>query len=273
MLIPPKLRTVIPYVITKTSGESGIVLISQQIPYFIDIYQFSDCADHGEGPSFDSRSIFAHQTIIVNARTLHRFNMLRLPKLCADRQGGVIPPWEPNLIPTLGGNGLSARIIFALPIVCRICTVMHEWILEMMRLLTTAAAALLLAGCASSVWVKPGATQSDFAQDRAVCDYQSEMGTPDINGYNGRGGMNDAIASGIADGIASGIRKGTLMNKCMVAHGWSLQRVEPAANDASPTKDWSDGYDAGVADSHNCDTAGKSDLWLQGCFKSLATNR
>ena len=94
----------------------------------------------------------------------------------------------------------------------------------MRRLLINVAAVVLVAGCAQSVWVRPGATASDFTRDRAVCDYQSELGTP--NTYNGRGNMSDAIASGISDGI----RKGMLMNKCMVANGWTLQRVEPSPN-------------------------------------------
>jgi hypothetical protein len=121
----------------------------------------------------------------------------------------------------------------------------------MSRLLAAVTAVALLAGCAQSVWVRPGATQSDFAHDRAVCDYQSELGTPDINSYNGRGTVSDAIASGIADGIAEGLRKGTLMNKCMVANGWTLQRVEPAklATSATPTG--------------NPYAAGESE-WLQG---------
>jgi hypothetical protein len=97
----------------------------------------------------------------------------------------------------------------------------------MRHLLTVTTAVVLLAGCAPGVWVRAGATESDFAQDRAVCDYQSELGTPSSSTYNGRGNINDAIADGIVSGIADGIRKGTLMNKCMVANGWTLQRATP----------------------------------------------
>lgn len=110
------------------------------------------------------------------------------------------------------------------------------WGRKMTRILITTVAAALLAGCAQTVWVKPGATESDFAHDRAVCDYQSELATPSTNIYNSAGSMNDAIADGIASGIADGIRKGTLMQKCMIANGWVLQRVKaPPASYGDPT--------------------------------------
>ena len=106
--------------------------------------------------------------------------------------------------------------------------------ITMRRLLMTAAVAALLAGCAPGVWVREGATQADFAHDRAVCDYQSELGTPSSSTYSGGGTMSDAIADGIVSGIADGMRKATLMNKCMAANGWTLERAE-SLDSPSPT--------------------------------------
>jgi hypothetical protein len=83
-------------------------------------------------------------------------------------------------------------------------------------------ALLALAGCAQTVWTKPGATATDFERVKAVCDYQSEMGTPNENiGY----GTSGAIASGISEGI----RKGTLMQKCMIADGWHPEQAPTGA--------------------------------------------
>jgi hypothetical protein len=91
--------------------------------------------------------------------------------------------------------------------------------LVMRRFYASITVVLLLGGCAQHVWVKQGATTTDFTHDISVCDYQSELGTPD--NYNGEGTMANAISAG----ISTGMRKGTLMNKCMAANGWELQRV------------------------------------------------
>jgi hypothetical protein len=87
---------------------------------------------------------------------------------------------------------------------------------------------LFAGGLRSKRMSEGGATEADFDHDRAVCDYQSELGTSDT--YHGEGNMSDAVASG----ITTGIRKATLMNKCMVAQGWALQSVEPI-NHGDPT--------------------------------------
>lgn len=130
------------------------------------------------------------------------------------------------------------------------------------------AMSFLLASCANRVWVRSGATQDEFAQDRSVCDYQSELATPDTSVYYHPRTVSDGVADGIVSGFADGMRKATLMNKCMISHGWELQTVEPAAHDdptttGKPTDPWSAGYAAGVADAH-CGE-GHSDLWMQGC--------
>ncbi len=127
---------------------------------------------------------------------------------------------------------------------------------------------ILLVSCANRVWVRPGATQEDFASDRNICDYQAELATPDSSAYDNPRNMSDAIADGIVSGIADGIRKATLMNKCLIARGWFLQTVEPPRASvvtpvAAPTDDWSDGYAAGVTNA-DCND-GHSDLWAQGC--------
>jgi hypothetical protein len=81
---------------------------------------------------------------------------------------------------------------------------------------------LLLLGCAQTLWTKSGATVADFEKAKAVCDYQSEIGTPNEHiGY----GLSGAVASGISEGI----RKGTLMQKCMVADGWQSEQAPTGA--------------------------------------------
>lgn len=82
-------------------------------------------------------------------------------------------------------------------------------------------ATLLLAGCAQ-VWVKPGASQSDFSTDRYTClqESQQHQSSAAVNAYGG------AAQSG-------SVTNGFLFNSCMNAKGWTLQQAQANAQDAS----------------------------------------
>ncbi len=43
---------------------------------------------------------------------------------------------------------------------------------------------LALGGCAQSVWVKPGATQAQFQQDKQQCIYEAELHGQNANPFN-----------------------------------------------------------------------------------------
>jgi hypothetical protein len=81
------------------------------------------------------------------------------------------------------------------------------------RLLASLCALVLLTGCARSVWVKPGASQQDFANDRYTCLQQSQQqrSAAQVNAYGG------AASSG-------SYTNADLFNACMNAAGWYLQR-------------------------------------------------
>ena len=68
---------------------------------------------------------------------------------------------------------------------------------------------IFLAGC-SSGWVKPGASQQDFGEDRSTCLQQAERpsGPVYINPFTGF----------FEHGSYTNSR---LYNACMVEHGWS----------------------------------------------------
>lgn len=91
-----------------------------------------------------------------------------------------------------------------------------------MRLFLIAAAAVLAAGCAQPVWVKPGASQNDFAGDRYSCmqDSQQRVGGAVVNQFGGSA-TNTVITNG------------NLFGSCMNAKGWYLTR--PNTPQQSPT--------------------------------------
>lgn len=82
-----------------------------------------------------------------------------------------------------------------------------------MRFLLIAAAAVLAAGCAQPVWVKPGASQNDFAGDRYACmqDSQQRVGGAVVNQFGGSA-TNTVVTNG------------NLFGSCMNAKGWYLTR-------------------------------------------------
>ena len=76
---------------------------------------------------------------------------------------------------------------------------------------------IFLAGC-NRAWVKPGASQQDFAQDRSTClqEAQRPGGSAYVNPFTG-------IVS------QEGYTNSRLFNACMNERGWSLAR-QPTSN-------------------------------------------
>ena len=80
------------------------------------------------------------------------------------------------------------------------------------------ASVILLAGCATppqKAWFKPGATQTEFSNDKYACLQQSqqERSGAYVNAYGG------ASTSGA-------VTNWTLYGACMNAHGWYLRTVQ-----------------------------------------------
>jgi len=81
----------------------------------------------------------------------------------------------------------------------------------------------LVGSCAPTVWSKPGATESDFEQQKAQCEYQANLATPD-------NGLPTSTSDAVAQGISNGMRIGNLEQMCMRANGWTPEKAEPACN-------------------------------------------
>jgi hypothetical protein len=80
---------------------------------------------------------------------------------------------------------------------------------------------LLLAGCASNTWTKPGASQEDFARDKWQCLSYAGVGAPPSQiTYN-----PNAFAQGYNQGaaLAAGARQNNIFRACMFDHGWRTQ--------------------------------------------------
>lgn len=86
--------------------------------------------------------------------------------------------------------------------------------------------ALLLVGCGPSfMWVKSGATQQEFDQDMARCQYEAASSTASYSYAPTSYGMAGSISSGFAEGFEVGMRKNELINLCMRAKGYSQQAI------------------------------------------------
>ena len=82
------------------------------------------------------------------------------------------------------------------------------------RVMVCVGAFVLLVGCARSVWVKPGASQQDFATDKYECLQQSQQPHAYVNAYGGASGS---------------VTNAELFNSCMNARGWYLQRQQTSS--------------------------------------------
>jgi hypothetical protein len=85
---------------------------------------------------------------------------------------------------------------------------------------------LTLAGCAQ-VWVKPGASHSDFSIDKYAClqESQQNQSSAVVNPYGG------AAQSGSVTNVY-------LFNSCMNAKGWALQNANSAAEPSVTETDY-----------------------------------
>jgi hypothetical protein len=93
-----------------------------------------------------------------------------------------------------------------------------------------------LAGCAQPMWVKPGASQSDFSSDRYTClqESQQRIAAAQVNVYGGAA-INRVQTNE------------QLFASCMNAHGWYLQRQamgqqQAAQMQPNPLKEASDTF-------------------------------
>lgn len=93
----------------------------------------------------------------------------------------------------------------------------------------------LLGGCAQGVWMRPGATQSDFAQEQAECQLTAELGSPDHHTNTAYMKPGAAFAAGLLDGVGNALRQKHVMDLCMNAHGWSFLQ-QPAAPVMAPVQ-------------------------------------
>jgi hypothetical protein len=89
-----------------------------------------------------------------------------------------------------------------------------------MRLAALAVAALL-AGCSTTQpnwhWIKPGATQAEFDQHKAQCDYETSAATQ---------GTDYGFRTILGQELDRSTRKRDLFMKCMTAKGYR-QEMKP----------------------------------------------
>ena len=93
----------------------------------------------------------------------------------------------------------------------------------------------LLGGYAQGVWMRPGATQLDFAQDQAECQLTAELGSPDHHTNTAHMKAGAALAVGLLDGIGNALRQKRVVELCMTAHGWSFLQ-QPAMPAITPVQ-------------------------------------
>lgn len=88
--------------------------------------------------------------------------------------------------------------------------------------------ALTLAGCGGApfLWVKSGATQSDFDRDMARCKYEAASSTANYNTGRTAGTLSGAMAQGIGEGMAIGSKQVELIQLCLQAQGYTKQPID-----------------------------------------------
>jgi hypothetical protein len=81
----------------------------------------------------------------------------------------------------------------------------------------------LTAGCAQTVWVRPGYGESDFQRDAAQCQYEGAAATANYNTGPTARTTGGAIGQGFGEGIAIALRRNELFALCMRARGYTPQ--------------------------------------------------
>ncbi len=82
----------------------------------------------------------------------------------------------------------------------------------------------ILAGCASPLWTKEGATQADFNRDAAQCEYEAASATASYSQGQTARTTGGAAAQGFGEGMAIGLKKNELGRLCMTAKGYTRVR-------------------------------------------------
>lgn len=86
-----------------------------------------------------------------------------------------------------------------------------------------------LAGCAPTVWTRPGATFEEANLMLEECADRAERITPASNThFHGRPTAAAVIGAGLIDAVSDGIRQGAARSDCMTRHGFTPQRANPA---------------------------------------------
>lgn len=84
------------------------------------------------------------------------------------------------------------------------------------KLIALAVAVGALAGC-TTIMVKPGSSQYDFAADKSTCEYEAlKYGHVDIRSGGG-------IGAGFSAGIEEGLRRNEITKACLEQKGWRAQ--------------------------------------------------
>lgn len=79
---------------------------------------------------------------------------------------------------------------------------------------------IALAGCMNPKWVKGGATDMDFARDRAECQHEIPIAEANYNMALRSRGHSAAVTQVEADSAASSMFKASLMRLCLIARGY-----------------------------------------------------
>jgi len=151
-------------------------------------------------------------------------------------------------------------------------------------------AALVLAGCTQSVWVKPGATSADFAVTKGNClsaaysqvpmapastTFGSGYQAPLMTNCPAFGNSANCVTTGgqytppvsMPFDANTGVR-GEVFRGCMYGEGWSLEQQDTAI---AVDSDWTKGLNWGVKNDERaaCDIPPrditKPDDWMLGC--------
>ncbi len=96
-------------------------------------------------------------------------------------------------------------------------------------------AAGMLAGCAQTVWMRPGTSLEEANVQQERCSLQAQAATPnaDVHFRGGRhtsGQLGAALGEALVDGVVDAIRQSAAAESCMVASGFHRERLQPATD-------------------------------------------
>lgn len=118
------------------------------------------------------------------------------------------------------------------------------------NLLIALALAGALAGCAPTVWDKPGATQADFGQDSARCRLVARgMNSGD---FYAQGSANFVAGATLGNAVGTAIGAAATYRDCMMAIGYTPQASGAANSSVASTVPADEGHCGG--DIHSPET-------------------